>query len=76
MIHVLVVDDHVVLGGHVISDVVVDNKSKETVEQGKVNLLIHLVIAGFHHHVALTFTCVPYILKVVDAYRERGRERR
>lgn len=42
----LVVDDHVVLGCHVISNVVVNDKTQQPVEQCQINLLVHLLIAG------------------------------
>lgn len=63
----LVVDDHVVLGCHVISDVVVHNKTQQPVEQRQINLLIHLLIAGLQHHVTLSLRCLPHVLQVVDA---------
>ena len=39
----LIVDDHVVLGSHVVCDVVVHNQSEQPVEQRQVNLLVHLL---------------------------------
>ena len=33
VVHVLVVDDHVVLGRHVIGDVVIDDETQKTIEQ-------------------------------------------
>ena len=62
-----VVDDHVVLGGHVVSNVVVHYESEQSVEEGEVNLLIELVKPGLHHYVTLSLTHVPHILQVVDA---------
>lgn len=67
MVHVFVVDDDVVLCRHVVGDVVVYDESEETVEQSEVNLLVHLVVARLHHHITLSLTGVPYILKVIDA---------
>ncbi len=63
----LVVDDYVVLGCHVISDVVVHNKTQQPVEQRQINLLVHLLIAGLQHHVALSLCSLPHVLQVVDA---------
>lgn len=63
----LVVDDHIVLGCHVISDVVVNNKTKQPIEQGQIDLLIHLLIAGLQHDVALSLGSLPNVLQVVDA---------
>lgn len=62
----LVVDDHIVLGCHVISNVVVNNKTQQPVEQGQINLLIHLLKARLQHHVALSLCCLPNVLQVVD----------
>lgn len=63
----LVVDDHVVLGCHVISDVVVNNETQQPVEQGQIDLLVHLLVAGLQHHVALSLRRLPHVLQVVDA---------
>lgn len=63
----LVVYDHVVLGCHVISNVVVNDKTQQPVEQCQINLLVHLLIAGLEHHVALSFSSLPHVLQVVDA---------
>lgn len=63
----LVVDDHIVLGCHVISNIVVNNKTQKPVEQGQINLLIHFLIAGLEHHVALSLCSLPHVLQVVDA---------
>lgn len=63
----LVVDDHVVLGSHVVSNVVVNNETQQPVEQGQIDLLIHLLIAGLQHHIAFSFCSLPHVLQVVDA---------
>ena len=65
----LVVDDDVVLGGDVIGNVVVDDEAHESVEEGQVDLLVHLLKSSLHHDVALTLGRVPHILQVVDACR-------
>lgn len=36
--HVFVGEDHVVLGSHVIGDVVVKNQTQETIEKGQIDL--------------------------------------
>ena len=41
----LVVDDDVVLCRHVISDVVINDKTQESIEQRQINLLVHLLKA-------------------------------
>lgn len=62
----LVVDDHVVLGCHVISNVVVNNKTQQSVKQCQIDLLVHLLIAGLEHHIAFSFSSLPHVLQVVD----------
>ena len=42
VVHVLVVELHVVLGGDVIGEVVVHDQAKEPVQERQVNLLVHL----------------------------------
>lgn len=66
----LVVDDHIVLGRHVISNVVVNDKTQQPVEQSQINLLVHFLIAGLQHHVALSFCSLPDVLQVVDTCEE------
>ena len=67
----LVVDDDVVLGSHVVGDVVVDNQSQQSVEQSQIDLLIELLEPGLHHHVALALTRLPHFVQVVDSCRQR-----
>lgn len=63
----LVIDDDVVLGGHVIRNVVVDNEAKKTIEQRQVDLLVHLLKTRLHHNIALSLRRVPNVLQVIDA---------
>ena len=63
----LVVDDDVVLGGHVVGDVVVDDEPQETVEKRQVDLLVQLLKARLHHDVALALRRVPHVVQVVDS---------
>ena len=65
----LVVDDDVVLGSHVVCDVVVHDEPQQAVEEGQVHLLVHLLEERLHHHVALALGHVPHVLQVVDAWR-------
>eukprot|EP00398_MALV-I-01_sp_L67-1_P000203 gene202-gene343 len=66
MIHILVVDNNVVLGCHVICDVVIDDQTQQTIQQGKINLLTQLFKFRFKESNALAFTSVPYIRQVID----------
>ena len=68
----LVVDDDVVFGGHVISNVVVHNEPEQPVEEGQINLLVDLLIPRLQHHVTLSLTGVPHVVQVVDAWKGRS----
>lgn len=70
----LVVDDNVVLGRHVISNVVVNNKTQQPVEQSQIDLLVHLLIARLQHDVTLSLSRLPHILQVVDAWVEKTQQ--
>mmetsp|Transcript_4532 Transcript_4532/g.13244 ORF Transcript_4532/g.13244 Transcript_4532/m.13244 type:complete len:1314 (+) Transcript_4532:2393-6334(+) len=80
VVHVLEGDGHVVLGRHVVGDVVVHDEPKQAVEQGQVNLLEHLLELGLHHDHALAVGGVPDVSEVVHAQRplvhEQGRRLR
>ena len=62
MVHILVVDDHVILGGHVVGNVVVHDQPEQPVEQGQVNLFVELLEVALHHHVAFPVRCLPNVL--------------
>ena len=55
MVHVLVVDDNVVLGRHVVCDVVVNNQSQQAVQKGEVHLLRDVLELALkdHHTLAI-----------------------
>src|SRR6266567_2080456 len=67
MRHVLVREDSVVLRGDVIGQIVVQNETKQSVEQGQIDLLVNLREYGLHHNVTFSFTCLPDVGQVVDA---------
>ena len=62
VVHVLVVDDHVVLGRHVIGNVVVDDEAQQSIQQRQVDLFVELLELGLKHHVALAISRLPHIL--------------
>ena len=62
VMNVFAVDNHVVLSGHVVGDVVIDDKSEQPVEQGQVDLLVELLKVALHHYIALSVRCLPYVL--------------
>ena len=63
MIHVLIVDHHVVLSSHVISNVMIHDETEESVKQGQINLLIELLECALHHDVTLTIARLPDVLQ-------------
>ena len=63
MIHVLIVDHHVVLSSHVISNVMIHDETEESVKQGQINLLVELLEGALHHDVTLTITRLPNVLE-------------
>ena len=63
MIHVLIVDHHVVLSSHVISNVVIHDETEESVKQGQIYLLVELLECALHHDVTLTITGLPDVLQ-------------
>mmetsp|Transcript_2955 Transcript_2955/g.8791 ORF Transcript_2955/g.8791 Transcript_2955/m.8791 type:complete len:467 (+) Transcript_2955:3703-5103(+) len=65
--HILEGDDNVVLGRHVVSDVVIDDQPQQPVEKREVDLLVYLLEVRLHHDYALAVGRVPNILQIVDA---------
>mmetsp|Transcript_3491 Transcript_3491/g.11579 ORF Transcript_3491/g.11579 Transcript_3491/m.11579 type:complete len:907 (-) Transcript_3491:778-3498(-) len=67
VVHVLEGEVDVVLGGHVVGDVVVEHQPQEAVEQGQVDLLVHLGVLRLDADDALAVGRVPHVRQVVDA---------
>ena len=67
MIHVLVVDGHVVFRRNVVGDVVIDDEAKQLIEQREIHLLVDLLELRLHEHVALALFCLVHVLQIVDA---------
>ena len=63
VVHVLVVDDHVVLGRHVIGNVVIDDETQQTIEQRQIDLFVQLLETRLEHHVTFTIRSLPHILR-------------
>lgn len=62
----LIIDNNIVLCCHIISNVVVHNEPQQPIQQGQVNLLIHLLKLWLKKHIAFTFCYIPDILQIVD----------
>lgn len=66
----LVIDNDVVLGCHVVSYVVVNDETQQPIEQGQVNLLIHLLKSYSSMTLHSPSLVSPHILQVIDAWGE------
>ena len=62
----LKVDDDVVLARHVVGNVVIDNETEETIQEGEINLLVELVKGRLHENIALAIGRLPHVLQVVN----------
>ena len=67
VVHIFVVDDDVVLGRHVIGDVVIDDQPQQSIQQRQINLFVQLLEPRFQHDVTFTVRRFPHILEVVDS---------
>jgi hypothetical protein len=57
----------VVLGCHVVSEIVIQDKMKEAIQECEVNLLVDLGENGLHKHIAFALTGFPAVHQVVYA---------
>lgn len=57
----------IVLRCDVVRQIVVKNEAKKTVQQGQINLLVHLRKHSFHQDITFPFACFPDVSQVVDA---------
>ena len=67
MRHILVGEDGVVLRSDVVRQVVVQDETEKTVEEGEIDLLVDLGQDSLHHDVALALARLPDVGQVVDA---------
>lgn len=67
VVHVLVVDDDVVLGCHVVSDVVVHDEAEQSIQKRQVNLFVEFLELRLEQDVALALGHVPNVLEVVHS---------
>ena len=76
VVHVLEGDVDVVLGRHVVGDVVVEDEAQQPVEQRQVDLLVHLGELRLDAHDAVAVGRVPDVGQVVDAQAPLVHEQR
>ena len=67
MTHVFEGNDHIILRGHVISQVVINNQPEKLVQESEVNLIVELLKFGLHQYDTLIFGDIPDISEVIDA---------
>lgn len=66
MRHILVREHDVVLRGDVVREIVVEDQSKQSVEQCQIHLLVDLREDRLHENVALPVVSLPNVREVVD----------
>lgn len=76
--HVLVGKDNIVLGGHVVGNVVVHDQAQQPVQQRQVHLFVDALQLRLHQDHALAAGGLPHVSQVVDALaplvaQQRGR---
>ena len=62
VLHVFLVENDVVLRG-----LMIDDQTKQTIEQRSIDFFVEFFKISFQHHVALAFAGAPNLLEVVDA---------
>lgn len=67
VVHIFEVDDDVILGGHVVRDVVIDDETQESIEEGQIDFLVDLFEARLEQDHGLTVGGIPDTLEIVDA---------
>ena len=66
MIHVLVIQLYVVLGGDVVRQIVIHNETQQPVQQRQIYLFIDLRQLGLNHDITLPICSFPNPAKVID----------
>ena len=74
--HTLVRQHRIVLRRDIVSQVVVQNQTQQTIEQREIDLLVHLRENRLHEHVALALARLPDVGQVVDALAPLVHEQR
>ena len=67
VVHILVVEYDVVLGGHVVGQIVIENKTQQSIEQRQIDLFIHSAQFRLQQHIALAVAGIPHVCQIVDA---------
>ena len=76
MVHVLIAQLDVVLGGYVVGQVMVHDQTKQSVQQSKIDLLVDLGQFSLDHHVGFALGSLPNVGQVVDSLRPLVRQER
>ena len=77
MTHVLVRDDYIVFCCHIVCQVVIHDQSEQSVQQCRVNLLIHFVHLRLNQHGRLVLGTLPNVCQIIETLtplvNEQGR---
>jgi len=66
VIHILEVDNNIVLSCHVISDIVIDDESQKSIQESQIDFLVDFLETGFQQNNTLAFRSIPDSLEVID----------
>jgi len=66
VIHILEVDNNIVLSCHVISDIVIDYESQKSIQESQIDFLVDFLETGFQQNNTLAFRSIPDSLEVID----------
>jgi len=66
VIHILEVDNNIILSCHVISDIVIDDESQQSIQESQIDFLVDFLETGFQQNNTLAFRSIPYSLEVID----------
>jgi len=61
MTHILEGDDYIIFGCHVISQVVINNKSEELVQESEINFVVEFFEFCLHQDDTLVLRNIPHI---------------
>ena len=77
MTHVFVGHNYIVLGSHVISQIVIHNESQQAIQKRRIHLLVHFVHLSLNQNSGPVFSGVPHISQVIQTLapfvHEQGR---
>lgn len=67
VVHVFEGNNDIVFGGYVVGDVMVDDKSQQSVQKRQIHFFVHLFQFGLHDNEGLVTRSVPNAAQIVDS---------